>query len=441
MNLKKRHNTFYVRKRVPTSLRALIGKDEVVRTTGTSDEREARRRSYAILAQIEDEFQRAASLAADYPASPTWVQAIGRELRRAVERGELDGETASHLMHDTIEQHFSAAGIDPDAATDLHVATLRASYRMVTHPDDVPLSQAIKLHLQERKGRVAASTLHSKQRALDAFAVWLRADLPLKDITRQQAGSYVTALVREGRAAKTNATVVGVLSAFWNWSIRKGLYVGANPFAGHSVDLKGSRRGTSGGRRRPWTPDELGSMAEGLPATDTRWQACVLGLYTGMRLNEVCHLEVTDVNLEDGYLAVGEGKTESSVRQVPIHPVIKPLLKRLVKASTDGFILPGLVPGGLDDKRGHGLSKRIGRWLRVNLEITDPGVVYHSLRSTFINACENAGIAQHTTELLVGHARQSMSYGVYSKGVALPVLQQAIEKISFGSLDATIQSS
>jgi hypothetical protein len=59
------------------------------------------------------------------------------------------------------------------------------------------------------------------------------------------------------------------------------------------------------------------------------------------------------------------------------------------------------------------LSKRMQWHLREQLKFTDPLLVAaHSLRRTFTNACERAGIPEKTTQLLVGHqgegaARQS----------------------------------
>ena len=45
------------------------------------------------------------------------------------------------------------------------------------------------------------------------------------------------------------------------------------------------------------------------------------------------------------------------------------------------------------------------------------------------NACEIAGVPLTTAELLVGHARQSLSYGLYSKSPGLEVLREAMDKV------------
>ncbi|HUG98315.1 MAG TPA: DUF6538 domain-containing protein [Gammaproteobacteria bacterium] len=437
--LKLRGDSWYVQRKVPRHLERIIGKSIIVRSLGTTDRKAAESRRHAVLAQIEDEFQAAASILTDHPSSPAWAQRIARELRGAVERGELDEESAHDLMHDTVDRHLSAAGITREQATDIHAMTLRAASDMVTHTDVMPLSQAVTAYLSEKEGRVQESTVAAKKRVLAEFSEWLRADLNVAAIGRQHAGRYVTHLLTKGRAPKTNRDAVSTLSTFFGWATRKGFYEAANPWTGQGADLKGSRRGTSStGKRRPWSPEELGKLAGSLSPEDIRWQTCVIALYTGMRPNEIAHTETTDVNLKDGFIVIPEGKTESSVRQVPIHPTIEPLIKRLAEDSKEGFLLPGLKPGGADKKRGHGISKRIGRHIRVGLGIEDRGVVFHSLRSAFIHACETAGIPESSTKLLVGHSRQAMSYGTYSPGPGLPALQEAMKRVSFGEIDQII---
>jgi integrase len=44
---------------------------------------------------------------------------------------------------------------------------------------------------------------------------------------------------------------------------------------------------------------------------------------------------------------------------------------------------------------------------------------FHGLRNTFTEAMEQAGVPESTTQLIVGHKRQSLTYGHYSKGERL----------------------
>jgi integrase len=56
--------------------------------------------------------------------------------------------------------------------------------------------------------------------------------------------------------------------------------------------------------------------------------------------------------------------------------------------------------------------------------------VFHSLRKTFIEAMEAAEVLESTTALIVGHARQSMTYGHYSKGLRVK-LRKSINKLHY----------
>ncbi len=77
-----------------------------------------------------------------------------------------------------------------------------------------------------------------------------------------------------------------------------------------------------------------------------------------MRLNEICEAELADVH--DTYINLREGKTASSVRDVPIHPTLLPLIAKLREESTDSYLIGGLKRGGEDGKRNHYASKRLG---------------------------------------------------------------------------------
>jgi hypothetical protein len=42
--------------------------------------------------------------------------------------------------------------------------------------------------------------------------------------------------------------------------------------------------------------------------------------------------------------------------------------------------------------------------------------VFHSLRNTFIEVMEGSGVPESTVQLIVGHARQSLTFGSKGKG-------------------------
>ncbi len=94
--------------------------------------------------------------------------------------------------------------------------------------------------------------------------------------------------------------------------------------------------------------------------------------------------------------------------------------------------MPGLIGGGADNKRGHYIGKEFGKALRRH-GIADKAVVYHGLRASFAQKLERGGVAMTTAALLLGHERDGMSYGTYSKGVDDDALVDAVKKVNYGA--------
>jgi integrase len=150
-----------------------------------------------------------------------------------------------------------------------------------------------------------------------------------------------------------------------------------------------------------------------------------------MRIEEIAAMKVE--HLTDKAFRVMEAKNENSVRYVPIHPAIKPMVSRLVETSGDGYLVSGLLTGGADGKRSHYASRYFGNFLRSH-GFTDKTLTFHSLRRSFTQRCEQAEIPESTAKLLTGHSRQSLTYGLYSPGPEFPSLETALHKIGYGDL-------
>ena len=56
---------------------------------------------------------------------------------------------------------------------------------------------------------------------------------------------------------------------------------------------------------------------------------------------------------------------------------------------------------------------------------------FHALRVTFCEAMEGAEVPESTVKLIVGHVRESMTFGHYSKGKRV-ILRTAIDKLAYG---------
>jgi integrase len=434
-HLIQRRSTWYARLVVPTAHRAAFGRRQIVMTLGTTDLRVARQRRHAALARMHSMVTQATRGVTR--GSPTGILADAQSLLDEVNAGRMDREDAEDAFSAAMDRTLDAAakkyGVDPEDGhprlPESDAEALRLANRVFAGERITLMSDAVERYLEETKARVTAGTLNAKTRQLKAFTDWLKADVPVTSITRQRAGRYVNEqLLKRGAAVKTTRGELSSLSAFWNWLETRG-EVSANVWLRLSGTVRESTRGT-GPKRRPWTDKELESLLTRLAPGDVLIPLTVLGAFTGCRLNELAEMRVSDVTGDS--MKVREGKSAAAVRTIPLTPAIRALVARLAKTSPDGYVLPGLLSGGTDNRRSHMVGKRFGYAIRA-LGFDDPALTFHTLRNAFIQRCEEAGVPQTTAALLAGHTRQGQSYGGYSKGVSAEVLQAAAAKVTFGS--------
>ena len=189
---------------------------------------------------------------------------------------------------------------------------------------------------------------------------------------------------------------------------------------------------------------------------DYRWLV-LLALYTGARIEELAQLDRQDVRQEASVwfihiraeMATGRRvKNRASIRKVPLH-------SRLLELGFLDFARQGEGTGKLfsllsDKQDGGKRSNAFSQWWRrfltsLDLENGDRKH-FHSFRHTFKREGRNSGqIAPELLDALQGHAQQGVSanYGRDEEGkqYALPVLQEALEKIDFSDVTQGLESS
>jgi integrase len=156
--------------------------------------------------------------------------------------------------------------------------------------------------------------------------------------------------------------------------------------------------------------------------------ATVVGMYSGMRLDEICNIQ--KAHISDNCFRILEGKTKASRRAIPVHPLIEPLVKRFLDSSKDDYLIKGIKSGGYDNKRSWHFQKKLGR-IRKKIGIPE-GVVFHTLRNTFATRMENLGIPRNHISQLMGHEDSNMALDVYSSGLAIERLVESIMKLTYG---------
>jgi integrase len=126
-------------------------------------------------------------------------------------------------------------------------------------------------------------------------------------------------------------------------------------------------------------------------------------------------------------------KNNESMRSIPIHPIIRPLVAKLVETSWDGFLLSGLDEAGTSGKRSTHLSDDFGKWRRY-VGVGTESTPFHALRHTFATALEDAEVYSVTASRLVGHSPAGMTFGTYSEG-RWEKRAADMRRVSYGDVD------
>ena len=302
--------------------------------------------------------------------------------------------------------------------------------------------------------------LHTYQRS-DASA--------LKDILQRLPFDYGKAALFRGRSLQeiveldagrseraprlTTRTVkrhVSALSALWRWAINE-KYATGNLFQGFSFPstLRANEQ------REMWATEELQllfrspiwtgcqsearrSQAGSRIIRDEKFWLPLIALYSGMRQEEICQLQLEDLRQVEGHWVFDINarpprklKNRNAVRKVPIHSRLLELglLKYADDLSKAGHttLFPGLSRGGADGRLGHGYSKWFTRY-RKDVQLYRKGVDFHSFRHTATTLMQRANVPIAAIDELTGHATPGET-ARYSHGLTMQQLVAAIEGI------------
>ena len=167
-----------------------------------------------------------------------------------------------------------------------------------------------------------------------------------------------------------------------------------------------------------------------------------IGLFTGMRINEICQLRIDDVYKDGKHYVFNiresedtKLKTSSSERIIPVHPTLIKLgfhdyVKTLRELGKDRIFWE------LSKKR-DGYSSKVSDWFNGKY-LKSIGVhvprkkVFHSFRHTVSGLLQKKGVRKELIEGFVGHTHRSMSLDRYGDRFSTDVLwKEVIKNISF----------
>lgn len=147
---------------------------------------------------------------------------------------------------------------------------------------------------------------------------------------------------------------------------------------------------------KPFTNEEILDLWEN--SGDYEAQNCLILIYTGLRINELLNIKLTNIDLDNCILREIEGsKTEAGkFRNIPIHNDILPIIESRMNQRK------WLVEGK------YGQVPYQTFYSRFKQRYTDNHRI-HDTRHTAISLMDNAGIERHIIKKIVGHSSNDVT--------------------------------
>jgi integrase len=430
--LVKKHNVWTVVVNVPPKLRQTMKRVRFKRSLKTESLAKANRDKH----QYVSEWKRQIALAEQGLEDPlALVRQKALEFREALLAP--GAERLAYGRHETDADDMLLDQINEEAKAVLaeHGKQEADAFHKVATAKATPILNHYPLWIEQSQDTGQTKLQHGT--AVKRYLAWSGQSMTVEETTRKKAREYITKLLADGELTRrTIERHVSSLSSLWRWLFDSGLIEDdTNVWKGHRLGTKKKDRAK---KKRKALPDELllkllhhthngeKLYKEALP------DLVRLDLLCGARIDELCALKCADVKRrEDGYwFNFTDGKTEAALRKVPVHELGDAIIERRL-ADGDEYFFKGLLPGGPDNKRSWHVSKAYGRF-RAGAGVGERGQDFHALRNTFIAVLEGEGIPESTVKLIVGHERNSMTFGVYSKGERVK-LRGIINQLHYGA--------
>jgi len=330
-----------------------------------------------------------------------------------------------------------------------------------------PIGLAVVEFLAEHARQWAGKTIGQNRAYLNLLVEYFGPDRLLATITKQDASEVkkvlqelpasrntkpklkamplMQAIKEPGHkkiAAKTINSHIQMFKMFFDWAERHG-------HSPHTLfeGMKVKKDRASDTERKPFSPDqarliftELTANPSGLVRKDSHKWGMLLGMFTGARLNEICQLDIADVQ-QDGDIwflnITDEGDETKSVkskagrRKVPLHSeLIRLGFLDFVDSRRNGTRLFPDYSYAANGGYGRNLGRCCNESFLPKLGIKLPGLVFHSLRHTVVTRLGQANVPEPIIQCIVGHARSGVTQEVYLReGYTLAQLSDAIGKL------------
>jgi len=154
---------------------------------------------------------------------------------------------------------------------------------------------------------------------------------------------------------------------------------------------------------------QLTELFTAIEETDV-FMACLIALFCGLRISEVCQLKKQDMDLVDGKIKIVQGKG-SKDRYVMLPSSIKPLIEKWFRITESDYFIPSSSKKGISTNY---LSIKFRRYMRkagllIKWEKTSNGqqrhlYSFHTLRHTYATYLLEKGVDLYYIQRSLGHS-------------------------------------
>lgn len=415
-HIELRHKTYFAVLYVPKDVRHLIGKSKFTRSTATGDQKLAERRAAAFVIGWQAQISRARHESVD----PIIAQA--QDLLN-----NLKTSGAAYLVPEIVEERYvQLAEESPILAEEFR--------RIASGKKQVLSGLLVEWAANEKDRGLEQKTIDQMKRDVGKLAKFFpTASTLTPDFTEK----WIRNLAEEENLSASSVTrIVGFCRNFFRYlksigEVGKDVQIPFEVPAAYKKSKKPNAKQKN--KTEHWKAfnahDVVSLYNQALKKEDIILADLIkIGAYTGARIEEICSQKCSDIHLDDNWLRIVDSKTDAGLRDIPIHSKIKGRMEELIKESKDGCLLSGLKFNKYMD-RSNAIGKRFGR-LKTKMGYSNLHV-FHSVRKAFVTLLENANVPENLAADLIGHEKQTMTYGIYSGGFTIDVMQGAIEKVSY----------
>ena len=277
------------------------------------------------------------------------------------------------------------------------------------------------------RSRIKTSTEQTYYFLLSWYIMPVLGSMNIESIDTDTVVKLLTEMRDKGYAAATINMTLRLLSSILKAAVDSELI------------LKNPCRSIKYGKQQTKTEQRALSVEEQKVLEDSGELFIYLGLYTGMRVGEICGLKWSDIDWENRTITVnrtvqrekqwkeksrlvaGSPKTESSFRVIPLAEILCSELKK--KYSDSNVFIMGKGERPCDPRTLERKLKKITEKAGID------DIHFHSLRHTFATRMISAGIDVKTTSSLLGHSSIKTTLEIYTHS-NLDMKKEAIKKLS-----------